>query len=537
MSEKIGRAGNKIWARTKSKVDFPIHPFILAVFPVLFLYSHNIAEVSPKSTFLPIAATLFGTTLILFILYIIFRDLKKVAIESSFLLLLFFSYGHLVNLISEFNFKISGFDIFRDDVTFYTWIIVIFLGSFFILRTIKSFKTTTILLNALTLLLIITPLANIVYSGLVTKKIAFYQNAVTEEFDEAFKGVRSPELKPDIYYIILDRYAHNEVLQSAFGFDNSAFTSNLENKGFYLAQESFANYPKTFLSLASSLNMSYLDFLTKQYKGSRDWTVAYPHMYDYEVWRFLKSQGYEFIHFGDWWDPTRINKFADRNINYYGTGIADEFANKLLETTFIYPFIKRGGTWYERVRAGQIFKFDQLRRVSKERSPKLIFAHIMLPHDPYVFGKDCELQDEKIKLGSKKAKSAYVNQLVCTNKKVTALVDELIANSDPKPIIILQSDEGPFTEEFKGGVGGNIDWKKLSPRALKDHMKILNAYFLPGNTKSILYPSITPVNSFRVIFNEYFNTNFKLLPDKSYIIPDMDRPYVFIDVTDKLRGN
>ena len=146
-----------------------------------------------------------------------------------------------------------------------------------------------------------------------------------------------------------------------------------------------------------------------------------------------------------------------------------------------------------------------------------------------------EPKNEKIKLGSEEEKTAYLNQLVCTNKKITTFVNEVIKNSDPKPIIILQSDEGPFTDEFEGGVGGNIDWTKLSPTALKDHLRIMNAYLLPGDAKNILYPSITPVNSFRVIFNEYFNTNLKLLPDKNYIFPDIDHPYIFIDVTKKLQ--
>jgi hypothetical protein len=44
----------------------------------------------------------------------------------------------------------------------------------------------------------------------------------------------------------------------------------------------------------------------------------------------------------------------------------------------------------------------------------------------------------------------------------------------------------------------------------------LNAYYLPGEKKDLLYDGISPVNSFRVIFNEYFNENYELLPDISY---------------------
>ena len=47
---------------------------------------------------------------------------------------------------------------------------------------------------------------------------------------------------------------------------------------------------------------------------------------------------------------------------------------------------------------------------------------------------------------------------------------------------------------------------------------ILNAYYLPDIDIGILYPHITPVNSFRVVFNQYFGTDFELLKDKNYFI-------------------
>ena len=67
-------------------------------------------------------------------------------------------------------------------------------------------------------------------------------------------------------------------------------------------------------------------------------------------------------------------------------------------------------------------------------------------------------------------------------------------------------------------------------------MGILNAFYLPGISMDAISPTITPVNTFRLIFNLYFGTDFPLLPDKSYIIKDMDHPYLFIDVTDKLNN-
>ena len=51
---------------------------------------------------------------------------------------------------------------------------------------------------------------------------------------------------------------------------------------------------------------------------------------------------------------------------------------------------------------------------------------------------------------------------------------------------------------------------------LKERISIFNAYYLPGHALQFLYDSITPVNSFRIIFDHYFGTNLGVLEDKTY---------------------
>jgi hypothetical protein len=68
-------------------------------------------------------------------------------------------------------------------------------------------------------------------------------------------------------------------------------------------------------------------------------------------------------------------------------------------------------------------------------------------------------------------------------------------------------------------------------------MGILNAYYLPGTGQAGLYPSITPVNSFRVVFNAYFGTDLPILPDRSYIFTNQLHLYDFRDITDLLRAS
>ena len=49
-----------------------------------------------------------------------------------------------------------------------------------------------------------------------------------------------------------------------------------------------------------------------------------------------------------------------------------------------------------------------------------------------------------------------------------------------------------------------------------ERMAIFNAYYLPEYCRSGLYPTTTPVNTFRIILNSCLGTTFELLEDESY---------------------
>ena len=53
--------------------------------------------------------------------------------------------------------------------------------------------------------------------------------------------------------------------------------------------------------------------------------------------------------------------------------------------------------------------------------------------------------------------------------------------------------------------------------------------------EQVLYDSVTPVNTFRLIFNYYFNTDLPLLEDKMYFTDPDKSPFDFIEVTDKVK--
>lgn len=61
-------------------------------------------------------------------------------------------------------------------------------------------------------------------------------------------------------------------------------------------------------------------------------------------------------------------------------------------------------------------------------------------------------------------------------------------------------------------------------------MNILSAYLFPG-AEPDFYPSLTPVNNFRLVFNSYFHTSLPVLPDRSFYV-DINHPHVFDEMED-----
>ena len=489
------------------------------------------------SSFLRSLGIVLGATLILWMVAtLLLKDIRKSAVVTSFFLILFFSYGHVVKLVPELNLSILGFDIGPDKTLLSIYGLALLLGSYITVRTRDSLHTLINFLNVVSATLVVLALANIVpYEIRAWQAERSLTNKTSLEETNQFTPEEIAEF-PDIYYLVFDRYANETTLKEYYEFDNSGFLGRLKERGFYIASKSYANYPKTFLSLASSLNLKHLGYLQDELgENFSDKSPVYEMIQDYEVWRFLKDRGYKFIHFGDWWSGTKENEFADENYNYFGlTG--DEFTNNLIKTTALYPVFKKmypNITFRETARKRTFFKFKKLREMPRKEGPKFIFAHMLIPHPPYIFdqNEDVVTEDQEANRGEKEN---YINQLIFTNKKIEETVDQILEKSNQPPIIIIQADEGPFTPKSEGW-DKLQNWKQLSLEDLRVHMRILNVYYLPEADTSILYPSITPVNTFRVIFNLYFGTDYKLLPDKSYIFQDSEHPYKFIEITDKVR--
>jgi len=461
---------------------------------------------------------------------LILRNVRKAGIVVSIFLILFFSYGHALDLLKGWG----ASDFYMRGVLVGTparyvlliWTALFVGGAYLTIRTHRDFRTLTIILNVVAVTMVLVPLISIGAYELKRPSVAPEDTNAAIVLDPG-----ETDTLPDIYYIILDAYASASALEELFDFDNSEFIDYLTEKGFYVASESRSNYMRTYFSLASSLNMKYLNTLSDEVGGgSKDMRILTQMIKDNLVTDLARSVGYKYIHFETYWEPTKYNEHADMNIpcaqkKVTGLNLLSEFNRVLIQTTLLRAFERQ--LLFAGYREYVLRAFDKLAEMPGIQGPKFVFAHIICPHWPYVFGADGEPIEavDRRHESALKQKEKYLNQLQFVNKKVEVLVDEILSKSETPPIIILQADHGT-----------GLDCAALDcsrKETLENNLGILNAYYLPQGGEDLLYQSISPVNTFRVVFNFYFGASFELLSDESYASGGQD-PYRFVNVTEEL---
>lgn len=455
----------------------------------------------------------------------------KNALLSSFItfliLLLFFTYGHVYDLL--YTYQIAGIRLARNSIL----LSIFFL--FFCIALVQFIRNKSLLIK-------LTPYINIVSATLFifpAIKILDYSisrfNLLPSDINPKNDGAQliAPEenYNPDIYLIVLDGYNRQDVLAGDFGFDNSDFIDELKNLGFYVAECSRGNYDHTNVALTSELNLDYMQNLIPD-TFSGDYEARVASLFEKNVViEELKRAGYEIYQFNNstypWLNWSEVNSLKHAEENNVFTKSITPFEMMFLNTTAIKIFSLHFPEFFEAEKKVEISRFDQkihqelfildsLPSLAAKSSPKFVNAHILITHTPFVFTKNGEMLDAKFReypLSEELYREGYINQTIFLNNRLLPILKSLIQDSEDPPIIILQSDHGN-----KNDIGNKVNRPN----------QILNAYYFP-NDQATAYSNITPVNTFRLIFNSYFSTNFPLLDDISYKVTDLDN-YTFEEV-------
>jgi biopolymer transport protein ExbD len=468
----------------KAGKSMVIYPILLAVFPVFFLYTQNIDQSTARQALSPLLYAIPGTLVVWLLFYLWMRNIFKAALATTLLLMLFFFYGRISALLEAWGASITHSILLPLLVLVWGYLV------YFIKVSQRDFRSTTKVLNLIGVMLILINVFNIV-SYQISKPIFVDQATPTQSAVAAIDSASS-EAQPDIYFIILDEYASPAVMKDLYGYDNGEFLDNLKNQGFFVAADSQMHNNETIRVVASILNMEYTP-------ESEPTEVSYQRIENNAVVNFLRSKGYQYIYFGQWYEEQRYQIPADIYFNFYeaaekGT-LTPEYSAILWNTTAITPFYNYlfGNQYEGYYRDGLLNTLSQLGKVPEMPGPKFVYAHLLCPHAPFIFGPNGE-PVASTKYYEVDDKQYYLGQYIFISREIDKVIQEILHKSSSDPIIIVQSDHGPrWTDQWE---------------------RIFNAYHLPGDGNALLYNNISPVNSFRLIFNHYFQTNYEMLEDK-----------------------
>lgn len=483
-------------------------PILFAIYSVLALLTFNLGEVQPLSIVRPLVLVVLLALVLIGVFRLFFKAWPKAGLMAAWSLFLFLTYGHVYNLTGR-----SGWASFLSHhrVLLPIWTVFFLIGFIILFKWVREVGRLPVILNIVMAALILFSLFTL-GRHFVGKRIAQGSYQISKE--TPIPGLSTAQEMPDIYYILLDGYARADVLSTKFDFDNSEFLASLEELGFYVADCSRSNYRHTHLTLPSLMNIEYIDTLVGEIpEGATIESLRFEELTrDNQVMRSLESIGYETVAFETsyyWAQFSNVDTYFELvEGNFFALNLTD-FEKIYLDTTMVSALLD-----WDVIKASQLlqrpvlphqnhvmriqFTLEKLKELPEMAGPQFVLAHMVIPHPPYVFNQDGVIPnlneyDERWEEGEL-GEAGYLNNIRFINQEILKVVREIKDESKVPPVIILQADHG---SDFY------------------DRTMILSAFHLPGVPEETLYPDITPVNTFRLVFKHVFDAPLDLLPDRT----------------------
>ena len=503
--------------------------FFLYLLPLFFIYS-GYNELFGFLNLGFVLLNFLGVALLAFFIFILIhfflKEKKKSIIYTFFSIAYFLLFGFLHdtlkkllpsgNLLVSFTFLIP-----------LTLLLLIILFIYLKRQKQQNYSDLFLYLNVLMIALILSEMPNSTRRYRLDKSV---HNLIDFRFNTAssyIPGSIADSSKPDIYFLLFDGMASTKSLKDRLGKDNSKLDSFLLNEGFYIANNAAANYNWTIHSLSTTFNMDYLpDFIAPVMNDPKAYFWGTNSILNNSLTSILQKEGYA-IH---QYQPVSINN-ADWPIENYFQYLKDQhfffktFPGRIYRDVFwnytsinnqfikkIQLQVKNGR--YERHKRFVDTAFLLVKNsCSKTGNPRFVYGHFMIPHDPYVFTRKGELKKITIDQLNKKEyeADAYFEQLLYANTLIEEMVMFIKNNNKPNTIIIVAGDHG---------------FRNFKQMGIENIFSNLNAFYFPNKNYSRLYDSVSPLNTFRVVLNTYFNAQLPLLKDSSIIVTEQNNTII-----------
>jgi len=466
----------------------PLYPFLFSIYFIFRIYVMNEFNIPLIDLFRPLLISLLAAIVCYLILLRLVWLPHTAALITTILLFSFYTYGlgwALLPARRTYSLAVAFMVVW----TLVTLALIFLLG-----WKLRSQPNVNVIagLNLMATILLLFPTIQVITVAIALPRFP------PSNVHHVIQNTR-PSPSPDIYYIILDAYARQDVLQDVFGYDNTEFIRSLQDLGFYVAQCSQSNYTSTAPSLTSSLNLDYLQNMSDTFHGGKpvDYLPVFKYIDDNAVQESVSNLGYKTVAFAsgfywaEWRDADLFIAPPNGPMTGFEANILLNSYTKFFDHMEVINFDDKAAERYRQRTRLVLENFDDLPTIP---GPKFVFIHLVIPHAPNAFDEN----GNPVAPDRGNGRAGYVSQVKFINKSILPGLKALIERSATPPVIILQGDHGPIVPENHSA-----------------EMKILNAYYLPRGSEA-LYPSISPVNSFRVVFNTYFGSDFPLLDDISY---------------------
>ena len=499
-------------------------PLLFVLASMATFYAANAVEIRLADMLAPLGLGILAAMAITALVFALVRKVSTAALWSSALTATFFYYGRIYSLVRPLHLKVKlGPIALGTNRVIATVLVVSFVALVFVSRHQRYVEFMARTVAVLGLCLAAGALTSSVLAqsslGQVAAKphtpAAAQESSTSPVTGRSSLGTDAP--LPDIYYVVLDGYASSDSLKDFAGYDNTGFTGELERKGFSIAGDSRSNYSITFLSLAATLNMEYVNERAASIVGA-DRQPMYDLIANNRVKKTLKEHGYSYVHVASGWAGTDEAPDAD----YF-------HKSQQKRPSTAMSRIMGDDSPVRRRRATVKGAFAYLENSTRIEGPKFVFAHILMPHGPYVFEADGSTAPGTVsdmRTWNLNSIPPYVAQVQATNAMTLDFVDTLLRKRTRPTIIVIQADHGTLFPAT-----GNLDPETTLHR--RRH-SILNAMYYSEGQLEELYPSISSVNTFRVVLDKAIGADLPLLADRSYF-SKYNTPYKFTDVTDSIR--
>jgi hypothetical protein len=473
-------------------------PVLLSIYPTLVLYQVNSDLLEIGDLFsLVIPLTIFAIMIYSAIFLWRGGDVSRVSNAVLILLIVFFLYGPTFDFLWDLDlFTVDHRTLLPVMVLLGVYVALLFIRlrerqSRFIQQGARVILGSLVVLN----LLMIAPVEMEKHRAARALSLALEKNP-----SQPLPPTSARE--PDIYYLVIDEAAGFDVIRE-FWKDNRVdqYENHFENQGFFIASQSRSSSTSTLYEMASRLNFQYSD------KDKDNRLGLMEDISQNKVMQLLKERGYTTIVFdqarGPHAYPSKTPIVADYNFEYdaesskYEGQRLSEFSKMVFNLTMLRPSLEAEDTYDPVIlehRDKILFAFDRIANLDDIPSPKIVYAHLLVTHVPFLFKEDGRLNE----MAAFHDWDYYLGNYFFMQQKIQELVDHLLSDADPDnlPVIIIQSDHGARNIPYESGTLENY------PEKNKTH--ILNIFFLPDVDYSSLKDDMDPVETFPLLFKLYF---------------------------------